>query len=64
LLTGLERVALPAVSDHVWLAGANGCAQVLAMISVGQMLAALVIGHRTLAHPARVGFIGWALWGP
>jgi MFS family permease len=62
-LTGVERIALPDVADQVWHAGPNGYAQVLAMISAGQIVTALAIGHRTLTHPARIGFYGWALWG-
>lgn len=62
-LTGLERVALPKVSDAIWQVGASGFGWVLAMITVGYILASLVLGRMRFAAPSRYIFTGWALWG-
>jgi MFS family permease len=62
-VTGLERVALPRIADAQWGVGASGFGWILAMITIGYVVASLVLGRMTFRSPSMFIFGGWALWG-
>ena len=62
-ITGIDRIALPALSDRVWQVGADGLGIVMAAFAVGNVVASLALGHATLRRPEVAIFWGWALWG-
>jgi MFS family permease len=63
VITGIDRVALPALSDRIWGVGPDGLGIMLAAFSIGNVAASLGLGLLQIKHFARTIFIGWALWG-
>lgn len=62
-ITGIDRIALPALSDHIWQVGADGLGLIMALFAVGNVVASLVLGHVKIRRYAVAIFVGWALWG-
>lgn len=63
VITGLDRVALPALSDRVWHVGADGLGMILASFGLGNAIASVSLGHLEIRRYTRVIFGGWGLWG-
>ncbi|MBU9711929.1 MFS transporter [Evansella tamaricis] len=63
LITGIERIALPDVSDNIWNRGAQGFGLIVAFIGVGNIIGALVLGKFSITSYTRLIFTGWAVWG-
>jgi MFS family permease len=62
-ITGIDRIALPALSDRQWQAGPDGLGLIMASFAIGNVVASLGIGHLKMHRHALAIFTGWALWG-
>lgn len=62
-ITGIDRIALPALSDREWRVGPEGLGLIMASFAVGNVAASLGVGLLKIDRHALVIFTGWALWG-
>ena len=62
-IAGIDRVALPALSDQTWQVGSSGLGLILGVFAIGNILCSLVIGRMKITRFALVIFGGFALWG-
>jgi DHA3 family macrolide efflux protein-like MFS transporter len=61
--TAMERLALPMLSDSVWDMDVQGFGILMAMLGVGSILGALVLGKVKIKSYSTYIYVGWALWG-
>lgn len=62
-IVGIDRVALPVLSDRIWNVGADGLGIIMAAFAIGNVVASLFLGHVKIKAFAKMIFTGWALWG-
>ncbi|MBO8155561.1 MAG: MFS transporter [Bacillaceae bacterium] len=62
-LTGIERIGLPKISDHVWNLGPKGFGLIMTMMGIGNIAGAVWLGKIQIKSYEKYIFIGWMLWG-
>ncbi|WP_186645792.1 MFS transporter [Fluviispira vulneris] len=62
-IVGLDKIALPILSDQIWKINAKGLGYMLAAFAIGNVASSIVLSKRKLNNLLITIFFGWSLWG-
>ncbi|BBH52411.1 MFS transporter [Fluviispira sanaruensis] len=62
-IVGLDKIALPILSDQIWKINANGLGYMLSAFAIGNVVSSLIISKRKINNLLFTIFVGWSLWG-
>lgn len=61
--TGMERIALPQLSDTVWDMDVRGFGILMTMFGIGSIIGAIILGKIKIKAFSNYIYTGWFLWG-
>jgi len=62
-ITGVQRLALPVMSDQFWQLESKGLGYLLAAFGIGNVIGSFIIGKLSIRSFEKFIFLGWAMWG-